>query len=290
MTNSIKNVQESNQPVNCPECTSTHLADRPQEGCSVCLDCGFVISAETAKVKITELQKRQRSVSRHTRSRLLVREKDTACEHLADILEQWNQVTIGGATEKNLVLALKHMTKNAIDLSLPKVVLEKAAIVYKKIVEKKLVKGRSMRALAATAVYIGCKQCGIAITTKRVASVSKTSQRKITRFYRLIANQIDITVEQTSISIYAKDLSKGLQISERTMATMEKLCEVLQRSKLFVGKDPTGIACAAIYVAAVLNGEKRTQREIAEVARITEQTIRARYREIENSIDFEMCL
>jgi transcription initiation factor TFIIB len=290
MTNSIKNIQKTRRQQNCPECKSTHLADRPQEECSVCLDCGFVISAETAEMKITEQQKRQRSASCHTQSGLSIREKNTVGENLIDILEQWNQVKIRDATEKNLALALQYVTKTAIDLSVPRVVLEKASLVYRRIIEKRLVKGRSMRALAATAVYIGCKQCGIAVTTKRVANVSKISPRRITRFYRLVAKQINITLEPASISIYAKDLSKKLQVSERTMATMEKLAEVLQRSKFFVGKDPTGIACAAIYVATVLNGEKRTQREIAEVARITEQTIRARCREIENSINFKMSL
>ncbi|HIH17428.1 MAG TPA: hypothetical protein HA218_01165, partial [Nanoarchaeota archaeon] len=39
-------------------------------------------------------------------------------------------------------------------------------------------------------------------------------------------------------------------------------------------------AAAALYVAALLNGEKKTQREVADIAGITEVTIRNRYKEL----------
>jgi len=199
-------------------------------------------------------------------------------------------VKIADATERNFALALKYITKIAIDLSVPRVVLEKAATVYKRIIEKNLLKGRSMKALAATAVYIGCKQCGVAVTAKRVANVSKISPGKITRSYRLVAKEINITLQPTGFSVYANDLASRLQISERTTALMEKLMEVLQHLRFLAGKDPTGIACAALYISSLLNGERKTQREIAAIGGVTEQTLRVRCREIEGSIIFNLCL
>ncbi|MGQ4871799.1 MAG: transcription initiation factor IIB, partial [Candidatus Thorarchaeota archaeon] len=59
--------------------------------------------------------------------------------------------------------------------------------------------------------------------------------------------------------------------------------EILKRSRekgLTIGRDPLGLAAAAIYVASILLDERRTQREIAEVARVTEVTVRNRYKEI----------
>ena len=46
------------------------------------------------------------------------------------------------------------------------------------------------------------------------------------------------------------------------------------------GKGPMGIAAAGLYVAALLCGEKKTQREVADVAGVTEVTIRNRYKEL----------
>jgi transcription initiation factor TFIIB len=46
------------------------------------------------------------------------------------------------------------------------------------------------------------------------------------------------------------------------------------------GKDPTCIAAAALYIASIMEGERRTQREIGEVAGVTEVTVRNRYKEL----------
>jgi transcription initiation factor TFIIB len=40
------------------------------------------------------------------------------------------------------------------------------------------------------------------------------------------------------------------------------------------------VAAAAVYIAALLVGERRTQKEVANVAGVTEVTIRNRYREL----------
>jgi transcription initiation factor TFIIB len=53
------------------------------------------------------------------------------------------------------------------------------------------------------------------------------------------------------------------------------------------GRGPAGIAAAALYVAALINDEKKTQREVADVAGITEVTIRNRYKELLDRLDLE---
>ncbi len=50
------------------------------------------------------------------------------------------------------------------------------------------------------------------------------------------------------------------------------------------GKDPMALAAAALYVACVLEGEKKTQKEIAEVANVTEVTVRNRYKGLKESL------
>ncbi|MEM1742085.1 MAG: sigma factor-like helix-turn-helix DNA-binding protein, partial [Desulfurococcaceae archaeon] len=46
------------------------------------------------------------------------------------------------------------------------------------------------------------------------------------------------------------------------------------------GKDPAGLAAAAVYIASLELGEKRTQKEVAQVAGVTEVTVRNRYKEL----------
>jgi transcription initiation factor TFIIB len=66
---------------------------------------------------------------------------------------------------------------------------------------------------------------------------------------------------------------------------------ILTKAKDFgltAGKDPTGLAAASIYVAAIQEKERRTQREIAEIAHVTEVTVRNRYKELIKELTLEI--
>ena len=72
--------------------------------------------------------------------------------------------------------------------------------------------------------------------------------------------------------------------------TQTKAIEILEQaesSQLTSGRGPTGLAAAALYVASLITGEKRTQREIANVVGVTEVTIRNRYKEIITELDIK---
>ena len=72
---------------------------------------------------------------------------------------------------------------------------------------------------------------------------------------------------------------------------MSKAEEIVQRATemgITSGKGPTGVAAAAIYIAANMMNEPRTQKEIAEVAGVTEVTIRNRYKEISSALNMEI--
>jgi len=58
-----------------------------------------------------------------------------------------------------------------------------------------------------------------------------------------------------------------------------------KRKGITTGKDPTGLAAAALYIAGMGEGERRTQREIAEAATVTEVTVRNRYKELTTKLD-----
>ena len=73
------------------------------------------------------------------------------------------------------------------------------------------------------------------------------------------------------------------EIAHKILATAKEL-------KLTSGRGPTGIAAAASYIASVLTGERKTQREIAEIAQVTEVTIRNRYKELVERLQFVIYL
>ena len=69
-------------------------------------------------------------------------------------------------------------------------------------------------------------------------------------------------------------------MSEKVQVKAVKILDEAGQYDVTSGKGPIGVASAALYIAAVLEGEKKTQREVADAIGVTEVTIRNRYKEI----------
>ncbi len=78
-----------------------------------------------------------------------------------------------------------------------------------------------------------------------------------------------------------------MHLSPQAQNEALKILRKAEVSELTSGRGPAGIAAAALYVAALINDEKKTQREVADVAGITEVTIRNRYKELLERLDLE---
>ncbi|MHA2036684.1 MAG: transcription initiation factor IIB, partial [Promethearchaeota archaeon] len=50
------------------------------------------------------------------------------------------------------------------------------------------------------------------------------------------------------------------------------------------GKDPKGLAAACIYIAAKKGSIRKTQSRVADIAKITEVTLRSRAKQIKNKL------
>jgi transcription initiation factor TFIIB len=72
--------------------------------------------------------------------------------------------------------------------------------------------------------------------------------------------------------------------------TVSRAIEIMKKAndlEITSGKGPMGIAAASLYVAALLVGDKKTQREVADIAGVTEVTIRNRYKELLEKLHLE---
>ena len=86
---------------------------------------------------------------------------------------------------------------------------------------------------------------------------------------------------------YIHRFASVLKLSPKTQNEALKILKKAEGSELTSGRGPAGIAAAGLYVAALLNNEKKTQREVADVAGITEVTIRNRYKELIDQLKLE---
>ena len=113
-----------------------------------------------------------------------------------------------------------------------------------------------------------------------MATASDIERKEIGRTYRFIIRKLGIKVKQSSPKDYISRFSSVLKLSPKTQNEALKILRQAEKIELTSGRGPAGISAAALYVAALINDEKKTQREVADIAGITEVTIRNRYKEL----------
>jgi transcription initiation factor TFIIB len=204
-------------------------------------------------------------------------------------LRKWQRrIRVSDATERNLAFALSEITKISNNLNLPKNILETASVIYRKAVKERLIRGRSIQGVTAAAIYLGCRQCGLPRTLEEIAQSSSVPKKEVGRSYRFLIRELDYTIPPLKPSQYITKFSNQLTMQGKVEEIAHKILVAAKELKLTSGRGPTGIAAAASYIASVLTGERKTQREIAEIAQVTEVTIRNRYKELVGRLMFEM--
>ncbi len=290
----------------CPECGSIDLVYDDQKGEIHCKKCGLVVEEKMVDTGQEFLGKSEGSDDKKGRGGApLSRQKfdkglTTNVGGISDIyklkgskqtrkflrLKKW-QERVSTSIERNLRLAMAELRRVASFLSLPNVVKDEASRLYNFVLQRGIVRGRSMESVIAACVYAACRQYSIPRTLDEVAEASDVERKEIGRTYRFIVRKMDIDIKPASPKDYIPRFATMLNLSPKTQNRALKILDRAIVSELTSGRGPAGIAAAALYVSALLNDEKRTQREVADVAGITEVTIRNRYKELIDELDLE---
>jgi len=206
-------------------------------------------------------------------------------------LRKWQRrIRVSDATERNLAFALSEISKIASNLNLPRNILETASVIYRKAVKERLVRGRSIQGVTAAAIYVSCRQCGVARTLDDIAQGSAVNKKEVGRCYRFLIKELNYFIPVMQPGQYVTKFSNQLTMQGKVEEISHKILATAKEMRLTSGRGPTGIAAAASYIASVLAGERKTQREIAEIAQVTEVTIRNRYKELVELLQFVIYL
>jgi transcription initiation factor TFIIB len=266
----------------CPNCGSKRLSQYNKK--IVCTNCSFVIDPNNTKNK----------PKKPIRQNSLQTSQDSPIVHL-DLGEhsskKWQKLLrVSDSTEESLATVLLEITRIGQCISLPEETLKLSLGVYKTIIQANLTKRTPTRVLAAAIIYIACRQAGVARSLNEIAHLSKISPGKMRHTHNAIVKHLASMSRATTPSTYVRRLSTGLFKQEKTVEMAEKIIQCLKDQKFAQGKNPVGLAASACYIASIVAGESKTQREIAEVARITESTMQTRYRQIAKQLSINISL
>jgi len=75
-------------------------------------------------------------------------------------------------------------------------------------------------------------------------------------------------------------IASKVGLSEKTSTRALVILKRAEESGISAGKDPVSLAAAALYAACILEGEDKTQKDLAEAAGVAEVTIREMFKDL----------
>jgi transcription initiation factor TFIIB len=170
---------------------------------------------------------------------------------------------------------------------IPSPIKEKAAIIYRKALDKSLVRGRSIAAITAAALYAACRGSGTPRTLREISEASLVDKKDVARCYRLLLRELEFHMPIADPLTYVSKIAEKNGVSGKTQGAAIAILGEARRKRVATGKDPIGMAAAALYIACLQHNEKKTQKDIAEAAGVTEVTIRNRYKALKKQLNLE---
>jgi len=297
---------EGDTVLTCPECEAQRFEEDSAKGELICTECGMVIdenrideSAEWRAFNAEEQEKKARAGQPLTYTKHdmgVSTEIGKGDGELYKVsgnkraqyyrLRKWHK-RLTKSKDRNLGFALSELNSMISNLNLPESVHEETARLYEKAVDKGLVRGRSMESIISAIIYIVARKQGTPRTLDEISDASGIEKREIGRAYRYVARELGLRILPAKPQDYVPRFAGKLQLSGEVQARARQILKEARERDLLSGKGPTGLAAAALYIAAVLEGEKRTQREVADVVGVTEVTIRNRYKELAEKLGLE---
>jgi transcription initiation factor TFIIB len=182
------------------------------------------------------------------------------------------------SVDRNFRQAFSDLGRLKDKLALSDALIEKTAYIYRKALDKGLVRGRSIPGVIAAALYAACRDSGTPRTLHDVSSAINIKKKEVSRCYRLILRELDLKMPvEDPIKCMSRIVSKA-ELSEKIKRGALAILNDASKMEITAGKHPMAIAAAALYLSCVMNGENTTQKVIAMAAGVTEVTIRNRYK------------
>ena len=287
----------------CPECMSGKLVTDPETGEVVCQECGAVVVERGVDTgpewrrpegagEDPKLRRAGPPVSRIyydsglTTTFSWLSEDFEGKELTKEAREKTRKLqrfheSIKTSEERNIQQAASVLAIYADKLNLPQPVAEQAMLIYRKALKAGLVKGRAIRVIVAGAVYAACRLSGLPRDLRDFEEAYPLVKRKEVGYaYRLIIKNLNIKPPiPPDPSAFIPKIAAKLNVDERAVReAIYILEEAVKRGgrEVIAGKDPVGVAAAALYIACQETMQNVMQKRIASVAGVTEVTVRNR--------------
>ena len=307
----IDNSSSKHTQTLCSICNrSDKIVKDPESGEIICSNCGMVLVDKvedtshserrifSAEGQIDDTRARTgapTSLARHDMGLATIigradkdssgQKVDPSIRSTMQRLRVWDfRVQLNTPSDRNLKTAFELLYTLKYKLGLSDSIIEKAAYIYRKVQERGLVRGRTVSAVLAAAVYIAYREVGISKTMKDIAAASNLKRKDIARTYRQLVLELDYKVPNMDPTKCIAKVANKTNLSEKTKRQALYIMEEVTENEISAGKDPMGLAATVLYISCIKTREKISQKDISNAAGVTDVTLRNRFRDLKNQL------
>ena len=199
---------------------------------------------------------------------------------LARMRRLHSRSTFRTGADRNIARAITYIQGVSDRLGIPQPVTEQAVRLYRKATEADLIRGRSIDAMAAAALYGASRLAGYPRNPDEMAEASGVDRRTLLRCHRVLVSKLHLKPTSPHATDFIARLASDLELPPAVEGHAREMLRQADAAGMTSGRSPTGLAASAIYVASHEKGFPRTQKRVSEVSGVTEVTIRNRSREL----------
>jgi transcription initiation factor TFIIB len=202
------------------------------------------------------------------------------------------------STDRSLKKAFSELDTLKDKLALTDSVVEKTAYIYRKAQSRGMVRGRTVSAMLAAATYIACREIGVGKTLKDIAQGTNVKPKTLSQSYRILLTELDIKIPMLDPMRCIAKVANKMQLNERITRQGIDIMHTAIRKEATAGKDPMGLAAAALYISYLnnnvnnsvhdksneSNNNKTSQTSFAQAAGITDVTLRHSVKDLKNRL------
>jgi transcription initiation factor TFIIB len=196
-------------------------------------------------------------------------------------MRRWNKISSNNRSyHRNLKNAFAILGTVKDKLSLNDALIEKSAYNYRKALDKRIIKGRSIRALVVASVYAACRELNVPRTLDEVAEMANADSVFSGKCYRLLVRHLKLHLPVIDSNVYLSKIANKAKVSEKTYRKALEMLTTIKENSISHGKDPNALAVAVLYAACLKESEKVSQAQIAVAGDTSIVTLRKRFQDV----------
>ncbi|KAG1650709.1 Transcription initiation factor IIB [Nymphon striatum] len=181
-------------------------------------------------------------------------------------------------SDRALISAFREISNMCDRINLPKTITDRANNLFKQVHDGKTLRGRCNDAIASACLYIACRQEGVPRTFKEICAISRISKKEIGRCFKLVLKALETNVNLITSGDFMSRFCSNLQLPSSVQRAATHIAQKAVELDVVSGRSPISVAAAAIYMASQASANKKSQKEICDVAGVADVTIRQSYK------------